>query len=66
MPKGPTVYDVAERAGVSVATVSFAFRRPEKVSRPPGRWCLLSPGSWATCPAPARVVSRTDGPGRSV
>ncbi|MSS13307.1 LacI family DNA-binding transcriptional regulator [Bifidobacterium tsurumiense] len=26
-----TVYDVAERAGVSTATVSFAFRRPEKV-----------------------------------
>src|SRR5664279_1914666 len=31
MPKGPTVYDVAERAAVSIATVSFAFRRPEKV-----------------------------------
>lgn len=25
------MYDVAERAGVSIATVSFAFRRPEKV-----------------------------------
>ncbi|HEY5882890.1 MAG TPA: LacI family DNA-binding transcriptional regulator [Nakamurella sp.] len=31
MAKGPTVYDVAERAGVSIATVSFAFRRPERV-----------------------------------
>lgn len=31
MAKGPTVYDVARRAGVSIATVSFAFRRPEKV-----------------------------------
>ncbi len=31
MAKAPTVYDVAERAGVSIATVSFAFRRPEKV-----------------------------------
>ncbi len=31
MVKAPTVYDVAERAGVSIATVSFAFRRPEKV-----------------------------------
>ena len=31
MAKGPTVYDVAKRAGVSIATVSFAFRRPEKV-----------------------------------
>lgn len=29
----PTVYDVAERAGVSIATVSFAFRKPEKVRR---------------------------------
>lgn len=28
----PTIYDVAARAGVSIATVSFAFRRPEKVS----------------------------------
>jgi len=27
----PTVYDVAERAGVSIATVSFAFRQPERV-----------------------------------
>ncbi len=31
MAKAPTVYDVAQRAGVSIATVSFAFRRPEKV-----------------------------------
>lgn len=27
----PTVYDVAERAGVSIATVSFTFRRPQQV-----------------------------------
>lgn len=31
MPKGPTVYDVAQRAGVSIATVSFAFRQPHRV-----------------------------------
>ncbi|KRF28553.1 LacI family DNA-binding transcriptional regulator [Phycicoccus sp. Soil802] len=31
MRRGPTVYEVAERAGVSIATVSFTFRRPEKV-----------------------------------
>ncbi|CAN5356918.1 LacI family DNA-binding transcriptional regulator [soil metagenome] len=31
MAKGPTVYDVAQRAGVSIATVSFAFRRSERV-----------------------------------
>ncbi|MDQ0647959.1 DNA-binding LacI/PurR family transcriptional regulator [Microbacterium natoriense] len=36
----PTVYDVAERAGVSIATVSFAFRRPEKV-RPETRASVL-------------------------
>src|SRR3954467_15282854 len=27
----PTVYDVAKRAGVSIATVSFTFRQPAKV-----------------------------------
>lgn len=26
-----TVYDVAKKAGVSTATVSFTFRRPDKV-----------------------------------
>ena len=31
MPKRPTVYDVAQAAGVSIATVSFAFRQPERV-----------------------------------
>ncbi|MCI2956708.1 LacI family transcriptional regulator [Agromyces atrinae] len=28
----PTVYDVAERAKVSIATVSFAFTRPDQIS----------------------------------
>jgi len=28
----PTVYDVAHEANVSIATVSFAFRRPDKLS----------------------------------
>lgn len=31
MPKRPTVYDVAQAAGVSIATVSFTFRQPERV-----------------------------------
>jgi DNA-binding LacI/PurR family transcriptional regulator len=31
VPKRPTVYDVAEEAGVSIATVSFTFRQPERV-----------------------------------
>lgn len=31
MTKRPTLFDVAERAGVSIATVSFAFSKPHKV-----------------------------------
>ncbi|MCM6762961.1 LacI family transcriptional regulator [Rathayibacter sp. ZW T2_19] len=31
MGKRPTVYDVAARAGVSIATVSFAFSQPHRV-----------------------------------
>lgn len=31
MAKRPTVYDVAQEAGVSIATVSFTFRQPERV-----------------------------------
>ena len=31
MPKNPTVYDVAELAGVSIATVSRVLRRPDDV-----------------------------------
>ncbi len=31
MAKRPTVYDVAKAAGVSIATVSYTFRRPERV-----------------------------------
>ncbi|MDA3803254.1 LacI family DNA-binding transcriptional regulator [Clavibacter sp. CT19] len=31
-PRRPTVYDVAERAKVSIATVSFAFSRPDQIS----------------------------------
>ncbi|MBT2522010.1 LacI family DNA-binding transcriptional regulator [Arthrobacter sp. ISL-28] len=33
MVRRPTVYDVAERAGVSIATVSFTFRQPHRVRR---------------------------------
>ncbi|MDN6424483.1 MAG: helix-turn-helix domain-containing protein, partial [Bifidobacterium crudilactis] len=31
MAKKPTVYDVAEQAGVSIATVSRALRKPQSV-----------------------------------
>ena len=40
MAKRPTVYHVAERAGVSIATVSFTFRQPEKV-KASTRECLV-------------------------
>ncbi|GAB2975703.1 LacI family DNA-binding transcriptional regulator [Saccharothrix stipae] len=33
MVQKPTVYDVAERAGVSIATVSFAFSQPQRVRK---------------------------------
>ncbi len=33
MARRPTVYDVAQRAGVSTATVSFAFSQPHRVKR---------------------------------
>lgn len=33
MARRPTLYDVAARAGVSIATVSFAFRRPDRVRK---------------------------------
>ena len=39
--KRPTVYDVAERAGVSIATVSHSFRRPERI-RPETRELVLT------------------------
>ena len=41
MAKGPTVYDVAQEAGVSIATVSFTFRQPDRV-RPATREAVLS------------------------
>lgn len=31
MAKSPTIYDVASKAGVSIATVSFTFRQPARV-----------------------------------
>ena len=33
MGRRPTVYDVAARAGVSTATVSFAFTQPDRVKQ---------------------------------
>ncbi|MFC5286373.1 LacI family DNA-binding transcriptional regulator [Actinokineospora guangxiensis] len=41
MGRKPTMYDVAERAGVSIATVSFAFAQPGRV-RPSTREAVLA------------------------
>ncbi len=41
MARRPTMYDVAERAGVSIATVSFAFAQPGRV-RPSTREAVLA------------------------
>ncbi|WP_045741954.1 LacI family DNA-binding transcriptional regulator [Actinoplanes rectilineatus] len=41
MAKAATVYDVAKHAGVSIATVSMTFRRPERV-RPSTRDLVLA------------------------
>lgn len=45
MAKKPTVYDVAEQAGVSIATVSRALRKPESV-RPSTRESINKAISW--------------------
>ncbi|MEV6850255.1 LacI family DNA-binding transcriptional regulator [Actinoplanes sp. NPDC051411] len=41
MAKSPTVYDVAQAAGVSIATVSFTFSRPSRV-KPATRAAVLA------------------------
>jgi DNA-binding LacI/PurR family transcriptional regulator len=41
LAKSPTVYDVAQAAGVSIATVSFTFSRPSRV-RPATREAVLA------------------------
>jgi DNA-binding LacI/PurR family transcriptional regulator len=41
LARSPTVYDVAQAAGVSIATVSFTFSRPERV-RPATRDAVLA------------------------
>ncbi|MFD5317366.1 LacI family DNA-binding transcriptional regulator [Streptomyces sp. NPDC127098] len=42
MAKAATVYDVAQRAGVSIATVSMTFRRPHKVKEETRRLVLAA------------------------
>jgi LacI family transcriptional regulator len=41
LARSPTVYDVAQAAGVSIATVSFTFSRPERV-RPATRDAVVA------------------------
>lgn len=61
--KRATVYDVATRAGVSIATVSFTFRRPDKV-RPDTRESVLAAArelGYAPSAAARGLVSRRTG-----
>lgn len=61
--KRATVYDVAARAGVSIATVSFTFRRPDKV-RPDTREVVLAAArelGYAPSAAARGLVSRRTG-----
>ncbi len=59
MAKRPTVYDVAEDAGVSIATVSFAFAKPERVKEETLRTVLASAARLGYVPsANARGLAR--------
>lgn len=62
-PKRATVYDVATRAGVSIATVSYTFRRPDKV-RAQTRAAVLAAArelGYAPSAAARGLVSRRTG-----
>ncbi|MBA2276355.1 MAG: LacI family DNA-binding transcriptional regulator [Chloroflexia bacterium] len=59
MGKRPTVYDVAERAGVSIATVSFTFRQPERVKPSTRHSVLVAAGALGYVPsASARGLAK--------
>ena len=59
MAKRPTVYDVAERAGVSIATVSFTFRQPERVKQSTRDSVLVAAGALGYVPsASARGLAK--------
>lgn len=51
MRRPPTVYDVAARAGVSIATVSFAFTQPERVKKSTLDAVLAAAGSLGYVPS---------------
>jgi DNA-binding LacI/PurR family transcriptional regulator len=59
MAQKVTVYDVAELAGVSIATVSFAFTRPEKVKPDTVRAVMVAADTLGYVPsASARGLAR--------
>jgi DNA-binding LacI/PurR family transcriptional regulator len=57
MGKRPTIYDVAERAGVSISTVSFALNKPDRVSDESRRLVLAAADELGFVPK-AEAVSR--------
>ena len=58
-PRKPTVYDVAQAAGVSIATVSFVFSKPERVKASTAEQVLAAAESLGYVPsASARGLAR--------
>jgi DNA-binding LacI/PurR family transcriptional regulator len=51
MERRPTVYDVAARAGVSIATVSFAFTQPNRVKQSTLKAVLAAAGALGYVPS---------------
>ena len=64
MIKAPTIYQVAERAGVSISTVSNALNRPDKVSSATREKVLRAADDLGFVPKSAAVVHARKGQGR--
>ncbi|WP_129662675.1 LacI family DNA-binding transcriptional regulator [Phytoactinopolyspora endophytica] len=59
MKRRPTVYDVAAHAGVSIATVSFAFTQPDRVKKETRESVLAAAGALGYVPsASARGLAK--------
>jgi LacI family transcriptional regulator len=62
--KAPTIYEVAERAGVSISTVSNALNRPDRVSSATRDAVLRAADELGYVPKPAAVIQARKGLGR--
>lgn len=64
MAKPATIYEVAERAGVSISTVSNALNRPDRVSAATRDTVLRAADELGFVPKPAAVIQARKGLGR--